>query len=263
MGSFRIHAVNIVKSAESTTPTSLHLRFEDPRITFEISENSGVVFGKGIRLQNQEDLLETFGNALQQLILLEASPQPKNSPNRHLGTLWIDYRPQGKWYSKILTWTRTGFEETAANQNFLFYKGVELEEVLEDFNAQLASLANYTSAKTLHISLVDDNLHQTEFLLEEDFEFLLTGMEAASKVLPESNIISKFEKVWRGDQMISESDKNFYAFSLSNQSDNASTLEGGIFLENVILYDATEKIAWFEGNYYTIDLSSILLVQEL
>ncbi|AOY74903.1 hypothetical protein [Clostridium formicaceticum] len=261
MGSFRIHTVSIVKNAEASTPTGLHLRFEEPTVVFQITETSGTVFGKSIRLQDHQALLETFGTALQQLTLIEVSNDPQNIITKPQGTLWIDYRPQGKWYSKIITWGQDTFEEFSTNQKRLLYQGNELEAVLEEFNRQLATLTNYVSGKVIHTSFIDGDFLETKAMPQEDFEFLLANLSEDHKTSPEGSVASRFEEVLNNREGISKQDNNFYAFSLSNQPADAS-LERDILLENVILYDDEEKVAWFEEVYYEVDLSSILVKKE-
>ncbi|SNS11644.1 hypothetical protein SAMN05446037_1004150 [Anaerovirgula multivorans] len=260
--SFRIQAVNYVRTAEAANPTGFDLHFEEPRVSFLITEDHGgsssTSFGKNIRVQNEEVLLDQFGAALRQLELVEVSDQSQNMPNRHQGTIWIDYRSTGKWYSKILSWRDNGFEESASHQGRLLYKGAELETVLGDIDAQLSNLTNFTSAEVLHTSLIDGNSNQVNRIPLGNFQFLLDSIQEDNIIVPDSDVVSSFEARVKDNQNITKKDINYYAFSLKNQPSNTNSLEVAILLENVILYDDVLKIAWFEGEYYKVDLSSIL-----
>lgn len=261
MVNFRIQAVNYVRNAEATNPTGFHLRFEEPSVSFLITEDYGgssaTLYGKSIRVENEEVLLDKFGAALRQLALIDASSQVQNILNKHQGTIWINYRHTGNWYSKILSWGDAGFEESVTNQQRVLYKGFELETILEDIDAQLSDLTNYTSAEVLHPSFIDGDLNQVNSIPLENIQFLLENIQEINIITPNSQVVSTFESIINKNQRIRKEDINYYAFSLKNAA-NGDWGDGGIWLENVILYDDVLKIAWFEGNYYSVDLSPIL-----
>lgn len=253
LASFRIQSVNYVRRAEATNPTSIHLRMEEPNIAFEINEGTASIFGKGItnpRLRNEESSLQALGEAIRQMEVIEVSKEQKNFLPNSKGTMWIEYSYQGNWYSKILNWEKDRFQE--AGSQFILYKGEELQLLLEDYNRQLATLANYTSGKVIHTSLIDDD-DKLITMSQKDLDFLLKSLDEENKTTPSDDIAMNFEEILKERRPITKKDTHLFAFSLESQWEKEP-----IILENVILYDNERKIAWFEDNYYHVDLSSIL-----
>ncbi|MCC5909056.1 MAG: hypothetical protein JJT76_01295 [Clostridiaceae bacterium] len=264
MASFRIQAVNYVRNAEATRPTRLNFRFEVPKVGFIISKDhsgsSATLYGKSISIENEETLLEEFGEALQRLELVEVVDPSQYSFEEHKGTMWINYRPEGKWYSKIISWQGDYFVESVENQQQVLYKGPELEAILKDLNRQLKDLNNYVSVEVLHTSLIDENSDpQVERIVVEDFQLLLDSIQKNNKITPDNNVVSSFETILNGNEGITKNDVNYYGFFLTSHPFDTSSFDTTIVLENVILYDDALKIAWFEGEYYGVDLSPIIL----
>ncbi|SDK92750.1 hypothetical protein [Natronincola ferrireducens] len=262
MTGFRLQAVNYVRNAEATTPTSLTLRFENPNVGFLITQDSSGASatsnGKSIRLENEEVLLAKFGGGLQKLKLVEVVDPSQHSYGEHKGTMWINYRPQGKWYSKIMSWYGDYFVESTVGQQWILYKGFELEAMLNDLDAQLKDLNNYNAVEVLHTSLIDGKSNQVDAVPLDNLDFLVNSIQGDNKITPDSNVISSFEVILKDNQWITKDDVSYYAFSLKSQTSNTGSFETAIFFENVILYDDELKIAWFEGDYYGVDLSPIL-----
>lgn len=259
MASFRVQAVNFVKNAEATYPTGIRLRFEEPSIAFEISEGSAILFGKSINSPRSKDenSLKTLGEALKQLEIIETSKKQKNYTPNSEATMWIDYDYKGNWYSKILTWEKDKFQE--ASRDFILYQGTELEAVLEDYNKQLGTLSNYASGEIVHTSMIDATGDKNLVpMSQKDLQFLINSLREDNKISPEDNVVSSFETILKERRPITKKDTNLYVFSLQSQPKEIVELKSDILLENVILYDAELKLAWFEGDYYGIDLSPIL-----
>ncbi|SET10040.1 hypothetical protein SAMN05660297_01403 [Natronincola peptidivorans] len=262
MVSFRIQAVNYVKQAEATTPTRLNLQFENPRVSFVISESHGgasaTAYGKSIRVENQTTLLEEFGETLQQLELVEVVDPSQYSREEHRGTMWINYSPKGSWYSKILTWHGDYFVESIAGQQWVLYKGTALEALLKDLDSQLKDLNTYTSAEMLHTTFIDGKANHVESVPIDNLEFIKNSIQKHNRITPDDDIVSSFEVILKDHQWITKADVNFYGFSLKNHLHDTSSFEVDFMLENVLLYDDVLKIAWFEGEYYEVDLSPLI-----
>lgn len=259
MTAFRIQSVSFVKNVESSDPTGFYLRFEEPSISFEISENTGTIFGKSVvrtkAMGNKP--LGNMGQALRELEIIEVSEEQKNFTPDSQGTIWIDYTTnKGKWYSKILTWEGDKFQESS--HQFILYKGTKFEKVLEDFNDRLSDLTSYTTGMVLNTNWVDDDRNEIQAMSQKDLQFLLDSLNEDNKITPNNNVVADFKEILKERKSITKKDTHLYVFRLKNLAEETDTIADGISLENVILYDDSLKIAYFEENYFNVDLSTIL-----
>lgn len=262
--SFRTHSITYVKKVESSAPTGFYLKFKEPNIVFETSKNAGAGFGKSVIKRGTMgiDSLETMGEALSKLELVKASREQENFMPESKATIWIDYTTdKGKWYSRILNCDGDYFQESAGQD--ALYKGVEFGDFLMDLDNQLKDLNTYNSGEIIHTSLItednnDDN-NDIVTMPDEDLNFLLSSLGNDNKIMPQDNIVTDFQAILDDQKYITNENTHIYAFSIKNQSpEGIANIQGDMILENVIIYDSNLGVAYFEGDYFDVDLSTIL-----
>ncbi len=258
--SFRTHSINYVKKVESSTPSGFHLKFKEPNISFETSKNAGTVFGKSVRKRETMGTksLETMGEALSKLEFVKASKKQENFIPDSRATIWIDYTTdKGNWYSRILTCDGDFFQESSGQS--VLYIGSEFGAFLMDLDKQLKNLNTYNSGQIIHTSLMAEDRNSISPMPDEDLKFLLDNISIQNKIVPEDNIIAAFQSIINEKKYITEEDTHIYAFSIKNQSpEDIDNIRGDIILENIIIYNKNQNIAYFEGEYFKLDLSGIL-----
>lgn len=247
MFAFRIHAVNYVTQAERTTPTDMriHLRAPGTSIVFNVSPNCATGISKNVGVE--EDLLEEIGQEIRDMKLKEVAQD--NYIEGDCETLFIDYQIKGKWYSKILRHRNGVFEERVANNKYAIYESKGLQELIEKSISRAGDLASYNKG------IINDYESETshkkgEELSEQDLKRLIESVITARKIDENHEDTSGIKTAL--EEGISQDMNNLYAISLIKR-DERNRGSG-----NFMVYDNINRVIFFEGIYYDVDLNWII-----
>lgn len=246
-GLFRWHAVSWVQAAENTIPTEIRISLNAPDsgIMFKTGENSASGIRKEIALNSAER--EAMGELLRKMELRQVVSQEERYDNE--GTIWIDYRAKGKWYSKILNYGEKVFQEQVAHNRTGVYQSEELADFLSTKLQDLADLNYYDQVKLMNTRTVNDGRQEID-LPGGVLTAMTAIITAENEFRPEAGLQSMYEDNLRN--WVKQGDHDFYALHLLKEEDSKQKTG------NFILYDQASKTLCFEGKYYKADLTALL-----
>jgi len=245
-GIFRFHALSLVTKAESTTPTEIVIRSDriGNSIMFRTGSSSAEGVAKSIAVPKQ--YLEDFGKMIRELKLKEIVSGKDQKFDRPYLTMWLDYRVNGKWYSKILSYDQGLFEEWVAGERLAYYENNQLEELLEKLLVESRNIDIYNQAKIVTSSTV--NTGEENFLTQEDFQMLVSSLKPESLIHEDTKGVLRIKAAF--EDWVSEEETNIYAIELLQKESTRG--------QNFMVYDRLTKTLMFEDKYYQADLTQII-----
>lgn len=237
--SFRVHAVSIVRQAESTVPTEINIQLHENKITFMQSESSGIVYGRHIQLNKGAAVLVDIGSAVQQLSLKNVAV---NTNPSETDVMFMQYTPKGKWYSKIMTHSEGVFSESISSQRYAMYEGEALENIIQDLVTQVKDINQYTQGSKTNAVWMSDSENGRKPLPEQEFRDLVSLIKSENKVSPSAETAEYFKKLLK--EGVSRNNEDIYGIYLTNDPTSA------IKLENFMIYSEKYALLWYEGEYY-------------
>ncbi|MDF2521704.1 MAG: hypothetical protein K0R84_2332 [Clostridia bacterium] len=237
--SFRVHAVSIVRQAESTIPTEINIQLHEYKITFMQSESSGIVYGRHIQLKKGAAALEEIGSAVRQLSLKNVTV---NTNPTETDVMFMQYTPRGKWYSKIMTHSEGVFSESVSSQRYAMYEGEALESIMQGLVTQVKDINQYTQGSKTNAAWMSDSEDGRKPLSEQEFRDLISLIKSENKVSPGAETIEYFNKLLKDG--VTRNNEDVYGIYLTN--DPASAIK----LENFMIYSEKSGLLWYEGEYF-------------
>lgn len=240
---FRYNAVSYVYSAENTTPTKVEIEYwlvPEASIMFNQNSNSATGFRKQIVVE--EDLLEEMGNQIRKMKIDEVVDDGTKL-SRLVKTVYIDYRVNDKWYSKILNYENGLFEESVANHRLVYYKNSELERLIQKSIKRAADIDIYSEATIYNHESMGDG----KKLSKDEFSKLVSILNNSTVEEPKriENIKTAFKKG------VSKGETHIYAIELAQDETKRDS-------RNFMVYDDINKVLFYEGKYYDADLDWLL-----
>lgn len=247
-GMFRWQAVAYVQRAENTRPTEITIRLNTPgsQIMFKTSPTSARGVGKEIAVDKYN--LEAMGQMISDMKLQEVVPAEEQLLNP-IATLFVNYRVDGRWYSKILVYGAGFFEESVAHNRFARYVNSDLERTLLESIREAGSLSHYSQAKIMNSRSVTAKQPEVQ-LTKEQLAKLAEYIKGSSPVEPEPAVKAKFENILQDG--VSQNDADIYAVHLLRK------VLPNKYTVNFIVYDKPTKTLLFEGQYYRRDIDEII-----
>lgn len=238
-GAFRIHSVSWINKAEKTIPTDIRISFEreNNSLMFATSPNSAT--GISTRYIVEKENLPHWGEMLKNMELKELKNRGEIIDNSSC-TLWINYRPDGHWYNKILVFTGGVFYQSVANVKIAVFSNPALAKEMEKIKKDIYNLYMYTEASLIKSA---EEVSNPLELSPEMFNKLKSTIQNSPSIEPTEKIKERLNK-----SLIEEDEKNIYGINLANKNGT----------ENFMVYDATHKILRWGDRYYKLDINEYL-----
>jgi|GEM_PF-2699331 len=245
---FRVHSLSWVNKAESSTPTeiTLQLNKQGSKLMFQTSPSEATGVDKSLNVE--PNLLADLGQKISSMDLKEVVPNDRFRMEPTV-TLFIDYRVDGHWYSKILNYADGLFSENVTGNRIAFYESEELAQTLEKLLVQAGKIEYYDSAKIMNWEVVKKNRPEVS-LTPEQFVQLTSLIREENKVTPSTDLQTGYQELL--DKCVKADDRAIYCFQLLKENPN------GKASNNFILYDDANKLMLFENDYYRADLSNLI-----
>lgn len=244
LGVFRYNAVSYVYSAENTIPTKVEIEeywlVPEASIMFNQNSNSATVFPKHIVVE--KDLLEEVGNQINNMKVGEVVDDGTKL-SRFAKTIYIDYRVNDKWYSKILNYENGLFEESVANHRLVYYKNSELERLIQKSIKRAADIDIYNEATIYNHESMGDG----KKLSKDEFSKLVSMLNNSTVEEPKriENIKTAFKKG------VSKGETHICVIELAQDETRDNN-------RNFMVYDDINKVLFYEGKYYDANLEWLL-----
>lgn len=240
---FRYNAVSYVYSAENTAPTKINIvSFDVPEASIMFNQNSNSATGFRKQIVVEEDLLEEMGNQIRKMKIDEVVDDGTKL-SRLVKTVYIDYRVNDKWYSKILNYENGLFEESVANHRLVYYKNSELERLIQKSIKRAADIDIYNEATIYNHESMGDG----KKLSKDEFSKLVSILNNSTVEEPKriENIKTAFKKG------VSKGETHICVIELAQDETRDNN-------RNFMVYDDINKVLFYEGKYYDADLDWLL-----
>lgn len=245
---FRLHSLSWVNKAESSTPTEITIQLNKKGSQLMFQTSSSGASGVGKSLNVELDLLPDLGQKISTMDIKEVVPS-NQALVEPVATLFINYRVDGKWYSKILNYSGSFFSERVTGNRLALYESEELSKTLEELFAQASRIEYYDSAKIMNWKIIKENKSEM-FLTPEQFTELTSLIREENKVTPEAQVQNRYQSLLA--KWVKADDSDIYGFHLLKGNPNKQTTN------NFMLYDNATKLIMFENDYYQADLSGLV-----
>lgn len=247
-GIFRVHAISLVTKQEGTTPTQVTIRLdsEGNSIMFATSDSSAGGIDKSIFVTKED--LDDFGQGIRDLEFMEVLEREKSMDTPYL-TMWINYKADGKWYSKIMRYNQGMFSESVAGQRMAYYTNPQLEQLIEKLILDTADINNYDQGRVFNSVTFNEELEPTE-ITGEDFQRLVGALKTENLIQQDTEgvkRIKKYSEVWVPKEVT-----DIYGIELWQKSSERN------MGRNFMVYDNLTKTLMYEGKYYQVDLSELI-----
>ncbi|NMA01535.1 MAG: hypothetical protein GX923_03085 [Clostridia bacterium] len=250
VGIFRVHALSIVTKQEGTTPTQVTIRVDDVgnSIMFATSSSSAGGIDKSIFVP--EPYLDEFGQRIRDLKFVEVLEREKQMDTPY-STIWINYRAEGKWYSKIMRYNQGLFSEAVAGQRMAYYTNPQLEELIERLMLDAADINNYNQARIYNTLTFNEKLEPKK-IIGEDFQRLVGSLRPENLIKQDTEGVKRIKSYQERKQWVPKEERDIYGIDLWQKGSE------GNMGRNFMVYDKLTKTLMFEGKYYQVDLGNLV-----
>lgn len=251
-GIFRVHAVSLVTKAEDTTPAEVNIGLgrEGNSIMFATGSSSASGIEKSISVT--EPFLDDFGKGIREMELKEVTLREERKSDASSLTMWIRYETDGKWYSKLLSYTQGMFEEHVAGERIAYYGNPKLEHLLEEALEESADIHHYDQAGVVNAATVnsEDEVQEKRPLSPDDFQILVNSLKSENLIQQDTAGVKRIKEAL--EEWVPQEEANIYGIELLQKGfpENRG--------QNFMVYDKRTRTLMFEGKYYQVDLDDIM-----